>query len=151
MSQVRRGVSLAEVMLAVGLLGIILISVIGLFQNLLTSTTKSTDLTAATVMAQERLNELVAAQPIHLATYGTDFPTQVIGQGIYAHDSQSQTTFYHKATPELLKDEPGFGRTYYLEVQVFWNTADPNVVAKNRMGQGQQSVKMGRVVYVPAS
>lgn len=138
-------------MLAVGLLGIILVSVIGLFHSLLQSTGKSTDLTAATVLAQGRLNELVAAQPGYFADYGTDFPTAVLGKGIYVHDSDSDTTFYHQVTPELLKDEPGFGRTYYLEVKVYWNTADPNSVARNRMGQGQQSVKLGRIVYVPTS
>jgi type II secretory pathway pseudopilin PulG len=147
----RWGVSLAEVMLAVGLLGIILVSVIGLFQSLLSSSSKSTDLSVATVMAQERLNELVADQPNHFKVYAMDFPPQVLGQTVYAHDSQSPTQFYHQASTELLRDEPGFGRTYYLEVQVFWNTSDPNVVSKNRLGQGQQSVKMGRVVYLPNS
>ena len=151
MRRVQGGVTLAEVILALGLLGIILVAVIGLFQNLLSSTSKSTDVTAATVIAQERLNELVAGQPAYLSTYGMDFPTGPMAQGIYTHDSQSQTTYYHQATPELLKDEAGFGRTYYLEVQVFWNTADPTQVAKNRAGQGQQSIKMGRVVYVPTS
>lgn len=138
-------------MLAVGLLGIILVSVIGLFQSLLSSTAKSSDLSAATVLAQGRLNELVAAQAGYFADYGTDYPTAVLGKGIYVHDSASDTTFYHLVTPQLLQDDPGFGRTYYLEVKVYWNTADPNTVSKNRLGQGQQFLKLGRVVYIPTS
>lgn len=147
----RRAITLAEVILAVGLLGLILLSVIALFQNLLASSSKSNDMTIATMMAQQRLNELVAGQATYRATYGQDFPTAVLGQTIYAHDSQSTSDFYSKASPELLKDEPSFGKTYYLEVQVYWNTADSNQVAANRHQQGAQSVKAGRVVYVPES
>lgn len=146
-----RAITLAEVMLAVGLLGLILLSVMGLFHSLLASTSKSNDMTVATVMAQQRLNELVTQQPAYKSAYGQDFPNDVLTQAVYAHDSQSSSTFYSKARPELLKDEPNFGRTYYLEVEVYWNTADPNQVAANRHQQGAQSVKAGRVVYVPTS
>ena len=142
---------MAEVMLAVGLLGLILLSVIALFHSLLSSTSKSNDMTVATVMAQQRLNELVTQQPSYQKIYHQDFPTDVLGQTVYSHDSQSSSTFYSKATPELLKDEsPTFGKTYYLEVQVFWNSADSGPAA-NRHQQGAQSVKAGRVVYVPTS
>lgn len=144
--------TLAEVMLAVGLLGLILLSVIALFHSLLASTSKSNDMTVATVMAQQRLNELVTQQPSYRATYGQDFPTAVLGQTVYAHDSQSSSTFYSQARPELLKDDgSAYGKTYYLEVQVFWNTSDPSQPAANRHQQGAQSVKAGRVVYVPGS
>lgn len=138
-------------MLAVGLLGLILLSVIALFHSLLASTSKSNDMTVATVIAQQRLNELVTQQPAYQNIYHQDFPTDVLGQTVYAHDSQSASTFYSKATPELLKDESGFGRTYYLEVQVYWNASDSGQVTANRHQQGAQSVKAGRVVYVPTS
>jgi hypothetical protein len=147
----RRGITLAEVMLAVGLLGLILLSVIALFHSLLASTSKGNDMTVATVIAQQRLNELVTQQPAYRSVYNQDFPVDVLGQTVYAHDSQSTSTFYSQARPELLKDEPSFGRTYYLEVQVYWNTADPAQVAANRHQQGAQSVKAGRIVYVPTS
>lgn len=147
-----RAITLAEVMLAVGLLGLILLSVIALFHSLLASTSKSNDMTVATVMAQQRLNELVAQQPTYRSVYSQDFPTAILGQAVYAHDSQSTSTFYSQARPELLKDDgPTFGRTYYLEVQVFWNSADGTQVSANRHQQGAQSVKAGRVVYVSGS
>jgi len=145
----RGGVTLAEVILSLGLLAIILVCVIGLFQNLLASTTKSSDLTVATIVAQQRLNELVAQREQNLAAYGMDFPTSVVNQELYTHDSATATTFHHRATSELLYLDPAIGKTYFLEVLVYWFTADPNQVAKNRMGQGKMSVKMGRVVYVP--
>lgn len=147
----RKGITLAEVILAVGLLGLILVSVIGLFQSLLSSTTKSSDLTTATALAEDRLNELIAQRPIYLSTYGVDFPTQVLQQGVYVHDSADQTTFYTQANPEVLYDDPAVGKTYYLEVEIFWGTADPTARAATRAGQGLQSIKMGRVVYVPKS
>ena len=137
-------------MLAVGLLGLILLSVIALFQSLLASSSKSNDMTVATVIAQQRLNELVTQQPTYANLYGQDFPTAVLAQAVYTHDSQSTSNFYSQAKPELLKDDPPYGKTYYVEVTVYWNTSDPNQVAANRHQQGAQSVKSGRIVYVPA-
>ena len=137
-------------MLAVGLLGLILLSLIALFHSLLASSAKSNDMTVATVIAQQRLNELVTQQPAYFTTYGQDFPTTVLGQTVYAHDSQSSSTFYSKAQPELLKADPPYGNTYFLEVTVYWNTSEANQVAANRHQQGAQFVKSGRIVYVPS-
>lgn len=145
----RHGVTLAEIILALGLLGIILVCVVGLFQNLLASTTKSSDLTVASVLAQQRLNELVGQRAQNLADYGMDFPADVVSREIYTHDSSTATTFHQRATSELLFIDPDVGKTYFIEVQVHWASTDPNQASANKAGQGQTSVKMGRVVYVP--
>jgi Tfp pilus assembly protein PilV len=145
----RAGMSLAEVMLAVGLLGLILVAVIGLFHSLLSSTSKSGDLTAATVLAQHRLNELVAQQPQNLTTYGLDFPAEVVTKGLYTHDSKTSTDFYTQAEPELLYIDNKVGKAYYLQVTVFWWTADNSKTTATRAGHGKQSVTIGRMVYVP--
>lgn len=143
------GMSLAEVMLSVALLGLILVSVIGLFHSLLSSTSKSGDLTAATVLAQQKLNQMVADQPRNLSIYGTDFPTDIITDGIYTHDTQTATEFYSRATPELLYTDPAIGKAYYVEITVYWWTADKQTVTATRGGHGRQFIKMGRMVYVP--
>ena len=141
------GLTLAEVILCLGLLAMLLLSIEALFHGLLGSSTKSGDATVATLIAQQRLEELVAQQPSNLSQYGNDFPTQVLSRDLYTRDSQSPLTFRHRARPELLEDRPNFGRTYYLEVEVYWSNSpdDP------RLRQGLQSIKMGRVVYLPST
>jgi hypothetical protein len=143
----RRGLTLAEVVLCLGLLGLLLVATVGLFHGLLGSSTKSGDLAAATLIAQQRLDELVAQQPAYRTTYGSDFPTDVLSQTIYTRDSQSALNFSHRARPELLDDRPNYGRTYYLEVEVYWSGNSDTTRAR----QGLQSLKLGRVVYLPTS
>ncbi len=141
-----KGLTLAELVVAIGLLAAIGLTLIGLFSQLLSSSAKNSDLTAGRLFAQRVLDRAVRSGP----------PDWGVGSGLYAggaaittQDQATQTTFVYSLTPALLKRDTGITGTsrelYFVEVEVaWWQTGG----SPNREGIGRLFTTTGQSVYV---
>ena len=140
-----RGLSVAEILIATAILAVLLVAVLGLFAQLLASTTKNSHLQTGTYFADRVLNQAIReARPTAPA-----FDAYVEGQeGIYTHDQAAATIFYHrlKATRLTPVDVPG--ESWYLEVEVSWWQADSSDPTRARPGSGKLFTRQGRMVYL---
>ena len=143
----RRGLTVAEVVVALGLLSILVIVVLGLFTQLLASTTKNTLLQAGTLHADRVLNETI--RNVRPSPPAFDL-VSMDQEGIYTHDETNLTIFYHTltATPVVTYNVNEPGETWELEVEVNWWAADPNDPTRVRPGYGKLFTKQHRVVYI---
>ena len=116
----KRGLTLAETVLAIGFLAVIAISMAGVFTHLLNSSAKGNDLTAGRLLAQKVLDRAARSGP---PSWGFTSITNV-AQDITTHDSRTQTTFVYNLIPSSLKQDTGLPGTirelYFLEVTVTW-------------------------------
>jgi Tfp pilus assembly protein FimT len=132
------GVSLLELVFAIGLLAVAIVSLPGVFSVLIACTTKTTDLSAGVMFAQKVLEEaVVKGNPVALKSGS---------EGIYTHDSANKTTFHHilRCTHVLDNDNPVLGQAWYYEVEVYWWSDDPD---RYRANMGRTSTRVGRMVY----
>lgn len=131
--------TLAELVLAVGLLTIMFVAMVGLFANLLGSATKSSNLTAGSYFARQRLEEAIR-QDVY-------WPVPADAKvGIYTTDKDSQTTFFHRVSSVSVPPSPTgqYKQAYYVSVEVWWWSESPG---QERAGQGKLSTRIGRLHY----
>ncbi len=137
-----RGLTLAEVVVALGLLGVVMVSTVLLFLSLQSSSSKTGDLTPALAYAQSQLDAAAQAGP-------PDWGGLQGQRQLYSHDERSQTTFAHQLTVTHLYSPPTtplpMGDLYRLEVEVYWWSDTPGA---SRRGHGRLSTRLGRVVFV---
>lgn len=142
--------TLAEVMLALGLLAAISLSLVALFSRLISSSAKTADLSAGRILAEKVLDRAVRHGPGPMGDWG--FGGSLGGtRDITTHDQASQTTFVYSVLPSLLKEQvwsPGAWRTtrlYHVQVEVYWWVDDPT---KSRAEMGRLSTNLSQVVEV---
>ena len=157
----RRGLTMGEMVIAVGLLGIIVVFIAALFVRLLTSSTKGSHQTVGVMFAQRRLD---AAQRTGPPYWGAENPLTKTGvgdyrestsgnEGVYFQDDQSQTEFYYRFEAALIRSKP-MGDLYRLKCDVAWwpstqAVADKAKTTDVRREMGKQSVSLSRVFYWP--
>ena len=133
----KRGLTIAEVLVAIALLGTIVVSTALVFTSLLSSSTKSTDSSAALYYAQTQLDEAAKAGP-------PDWGGLTGSQEIYTHDPVAPTTFSHQLTATLIYSPPAtrisMGDLYQLDLVVYWWSSSPGAT---RRGMGQLSTRLG--------
>ena len=133
--------TLAELVLSLGLLAVLIISLIGLFTRLLHGSTKSTNLTAGQLFAAQKLEQLITT-----GSYATDLNGQA---GAYVTDVSSKTNFYYQVSRSNIsqstaKTETTYLGGFYVTVRVWWNVNSPN---QARAGEGLQTTQASRMVY----
>lgn len=140
-----RGLSVAEILIATAVLAVLLVAVLGLFAQLLASTTKNNHLQTGTYFADRVLNQAIRqARPTAPA-----FDPFVEGQeGIYTHDQAAATIFYHHLRATRLTPVEVPGESWYLEVEVSWWQADVSDPTRARPGSGKLFTRQGRMVYL---
>ncbi|MBI2267719.1 MAG: prepilin-type N-terminal cleavage/methylation domain-containing protein [Armatimonadetes bacterium] len=143
----RNGFSLLELVLAIFTLGILLMFVIGVFTNILGSTTKGANLTAAVFQANYQLDEFVTAFKESGGAAGGSQGSQ----GWSTTSTANQTTFYFYI-PNPVPIDPAqtvldnsAGRLYRVEVEVWWWNQDKD---KTRAGQGKLSTRLSKLIYI---
>jgi type II secretory pathway pseudopilin PulG len=139
-----RGLTLAEVVVAIGILALLLISVIALFTQLMSSTTKNNLVNLGTLYADRILEQTVKnPNPADPA-----FPPLRTGEeSIVSHGDESATTFaYRLETVKLAGPDPG--EQWLLKIEVHWWHNDPTDATQSRAGYGRLSTKQQRLVYV---
>ena len=132
----QRGLTLAEFVLALGLLAMLLVSVGGLMTRLLAATSKSSDLTAGMELAQRVLNDVVLR-----GTYDTSHA--LTRYALYSHNDQLVTEFTYQvtSTPVSIPDSPP---SYYVVVDTWWWGAEKN--RDSRANMGKLHARLGRLV-----
>lgn len=136
-----RGLTLAEVIVALALLAMVMVSTVLVFLSLQGASGKTGDLTVALGYAQSQLDLAEQAGP-------PDWGGLTGQRQLYSHEAGSKTTFSHQLTVTHLYSPPPtplpMGDLYQLEVEVFWSESP----AATRRGQGRLSTRLGRVVFV---
>ena len=134
MGKVRQGLTLAETVLALGLLTTIALAVIGVFSKLLTAGVKHADQSVGRALAEKVLDRALQEGP----------PSWGLGPGatrlnLYSHDSYSGTSFTYSVTPTRLtapKASLPMGSVYRVEVEVYWwNGAQDNTGSRREVGK----------------
>ncbi|MEW6282750.1 MAG: hypothetical protein AB1758_29335 [Candidatus Eremiobacterota bacterium] len=157
--------TVAEVVIAISLVGVLVVSVLSVFTYLLAASSKSTHQTVGLLFAQRRLD--LAAQ-LGPPTWGADAPLTwnagtgiyredptdtttlggMPGGGVYTHDEQHKTMFWHQFEARLIRSNQ-MGDLYQFWVQVIWwadeSGAQPQV--QWRQGTGRQSIELTRTYY----
>lgn len=123
----RTGLTLAEFVLALGLLALLLVSVGGLMTRLLAASSKSSDLSAGMELAQRVLDQVVLR-----GTYDASQP--VTKYYVYGHNDQTPTEFTYQvtSTPVAVPNAPP---SYYLVIDTWWLGADKTHDSRANMGK----------------
>lgn len=140
--RVPRGLTLAELVLALGLLGLVISTLLLLFLSLMSSSTKGSHLSTG-VLEADRVLEALAVR----AEQGMALPATLTGEDrFYAHDLAAPTSFTYDVTATQLENGP-MGSTWWLKVTVRWWSQTP--ANDSRTGSGKLSVNRARMVYLP--
>lgn len=150
------GLTIAELLVASGLLGVVLVTVMTLFAQLLQNTEKNSLLSAGAFFADSVLERQIAQAEATLLAAPSNatpaFPAPSIeGEGFLSTtDNDRQTKFLYRVDVEQMtagvSADPG--QMWFVEVEVRWwseATAGPNPV---RAGHGNLSFKRGRLAYI---
>ena|GEM_PF-6740050 len=103
-----RGLTLAEFVLALGLLAMLVVAVGGLMTRLIAASSKSSDLSAGMELAQRVLNEVILR-----GAYDTS--VAVTQHAIYSHNDQVVTEFTYQVTSTPV-NVPSSPPSYYVVV-----------------------------------
>lgn len=140
-----RGMTIAESVVAFGLMAVLAVVVIGVFSKLLVSSAKSTDLTAGQLLAKSVLDRAARQGPDQ---WGVGGSTTNFGGGaqLYAHDKTTGTRFVYEVLPVRLNTDI-MGNLYEVTVTVTWwrDQVDPEA---GRQQVGRLSTQLSRTVYV---
>lgn len=123
----RWGLTLAEFVLALGLMAMLLVFVGGLMTRLVAASNKSGDLSVGMELAQRLLDETVLR-----GTYDTS--QALTSYAVYSHGDQLATEFTYQitSTPIAVPDSPP---SYFVVVDTWWWGADKNRDSRTNMGK----------------
>ena len=152
---------MGEMVIAVGLLGVIVVFIAALFTRLLAASAKSSNQTVGMIFAQRRLDAAQRTGPPYwggtdkmTADGNGDFKeTTSDSEGVYFQDDQAQTSFYYRFEAHLIKAD-AMGDLYKLSVDVVWWPSTKGVADKAKTtdvghGTGKKSLSLSRVFYHP--
>lgn len=138
--------TIAEAVVAFGLMSVLSLSVIGVFSKLLTASAKSSDQTAGRLLAKGVLDRALREGPPNWGV-GGNFSSFGGEAALYAHDSLSGTSFVYQVLPnEVVTTTNSMGRLYEVTVTVTW-WRDRADAGATREGVGRLSTELTRTVY----
>lgn len=141
----RRGFTLAEVVVSLGLLALMLVSTLILFSKLLASTTKNGYLEAAGVYADQILEHAVS----HPASSSPLYAALTVGeQDLMVEGETSPTKFVYRLEARQVATANPHGERWLLQVEVRWWTAETQEAAASRTDYGLLRTRQSRLVYV---
>jgi len=173
-SRNRVGMSIAELLVASGLLAVVLVTVMVLFGQLIKNTNKNALVSAGTFMADAILEQHVASASRELDTQGNNAtdafelvsgftgasPDYSLDGGVaYSNrdaasfDSKRSTKFVYRIEAEHLDGftSGGPGQLWRVKVEVRWWQDSTSGASQARAGSGKQSVERERIVYLAAN
>ncbi len=145
------GLTIAELLVATGLLGVVLVTVMTLFGQLIVNTDKNSMLSAGAFFADMVLDKHIDIARKSLEDSGDNaipaFTSTVIeGEETLASEN---TKYIYRLEAEQIDGfataEPG--QAWYIEVEVRWRMDDMDSEAV-RANMGQVNLKRGRMVYL---
>lgn len=137
-----RGLSLLELLVALGLLAVLFVTLSTLLLTLLQASSKNVNGSAGLAVAEKTLDEC-----IRLGTYWPVPNEQALG--IYTLDNKSQTKFWSRIStvPVIANSGLQMSGGYYVEVEVWWWAEQGAASGTRRDGQGATHCKLGRFHY----
>lgn len=141
----KKAPTLAEVVVAVGLLAVVALPLIGLFAKLLGSQSKTTHFTVANFVSNKVAERAVLAGPPNWGMNDISMPQT---ESTRIHHQSAMVNFSYRIIPSVLAPAPAqnpMGRLYLLEIELNWWSDDPELM---RIEHGKTSVKTARVVYI---
>lgn len=137
------GFSLLELVFAIGILGLAILMVVGLFVNLFRSSQKGVDLTAGTTVAEAELNRFLYKQQ-ETAGGLEALPSggSVADQGNVVSSNQR---YYYK----ISSSDAGSTELKKVDIVLWWWDGDrgQDDLSYRRTGYGKLQVRMSRLVY----
>lgn len=133
------GFTLAEIVMALGLLALLLLGSVGVFTSLFASSRKTTSTLVGLTFVNQKLEEL-AESGSFTSTSGTE--------GAYVLDPNLGTQFYYTVVCQPLSGVTS-GSTrylggYHVSIEAWWNAQTPTQI---HVGEGLRRVKVERFIY----
>lgn len=141
----RRALTLAEVVVAIGILAVAGLAVIAVFAKLVGAQSKSGHQVVARLLADQVLEEASLAGP---PNWGATDITEPQIREFQLQGAPAPVPFKYRLTPTLLRDAPPanpMGKLYGLKVDVWWETDEPGQSVRDK---GRLSLTAHRVVYI---
>lgn len=141
----QRGLTLIEIMVAIGLISVITLLVVGTLARLLNTGGKTAHQVAANMLALEVLETAATAGPPKWGFTSATIDDQQGERNLMLPGENSSTKFKYKlVTLPLRKSPDDLGIVTQLTVTVWWWGEDPS----HRSELGKTSVRHSRTVYV---
>lgn len=145
----RRGLTVGELMVASALLGMIMVTMMIMFGQMMATSSKNTMLAAGSYLADGILeNQITKAKDSNPSFVSVPLDSS---QWVKTTDPNSQTEFLYRVEAEQIGGTPGGqpGEVWYVQVEVAWWQSGGNVNSQAyRAGYGKLNLKRGRVIYV---
>lgn len=130
-----QGLTLAEILVAIMLATVLIVSVLVALTQMMASAQKSSDLASGTIIAERLMSEIVNNPDLD-----TRPPLEGLIQG-----SDGVTTFNYRTDVSHLDNSDTFlGTSFLVTVDVWWMVENPDQV-RNRVGK--LSTRLSRLVY----
>lgn len=136
----RLGLSLIEVILALGLLAGVALVIIGVFLSLFQATTKNKDQGTAELLMESILERTTATGPPNWGVPST-------GTRLPAPQPGDQTDFFYQVDTRLLSDGSTPGELWKVTVTVAWWSQEDRPLRESRVGYGNTQVSGTRSVF----
>lgn len=132
----KAGLTLAEIVVSLGILAFMIITTVMLFTGLVSGSTKSSGRAAAQTFATQTLERVIQD--------GT-FSSTPTGD-VYSTDPVTQTRYSYRVSSERVSGDStkGYLGGYFVTVETWWNIDSPT---QAKSGEGFRSVKASRFVY----
>lgn len=137
------GLTLAEIVLAIGVLGIVALTVIGLFVKLLGSQSKSSHGTVGRFIANAVGERAALSGPPNWGMVDINVPQT---ETTRLHNQDALVTYTTTITATPLRSAPAsnpMGELWFLEIEISWWNDEAA-----RVDFGKTHVKTSRVVYI---
>jgi type II secretory pathway pseudopilin PulG len=163
------GLTIAELMVAIGLLAVVLVTIMTLFGQILKSSHKNALMSAGSFFAESVLERELDRSQSHLLGLGPgqndedafDRDSYTEASGKYLADGQGEvaitdernpTRYLYRVEAERVDFSPaaGRGQMWRVEVEVRWGQDTMAGTSKARAGSGGQMVKRTRLAYFGA-
>lgn len=157
------GVSLGEIVFALGILAFVALTLVGLFSQLILTSSKNRDQIMAELIANELVERAIVEGPVSATNpaggWGVGGNTGVV----HPYNITEPSTFFYRVDVAQLDTSesdtgpvPGveptgdilaLGHHWVVTVQVGWNPDDSSNLQGSRVSQGKQWVEVQKNVY----
>jgi prepilin-type N-terminal cleavage/methylation domain-containing protein len=141
----KRGLTLSEIIVALGVMAVVSLTVIGLFSKLLISTQKSSQVVTADLLCKAILEEAVREGPPNWGV-GGDFSVNGGKATLYTSE-EKKTGYNYQVQPNRVHTDDKMGELWEVTVNVSW-WGDRVDTTRTRQGMGRLSRELTRIVYI---
>lgn len=132
-----RGLTLAEVLIAVMLTAVLVVSVMVVLTQLMAGAQKSNDLAGGAVVAERILNQVVNLP-------GSAAPPTTQGTLVTGETGEMITEYHYATESKVVDDSSPVGQSYLVTVDVWWEVPSKDATRAN---VGKLTTRLSRLIY----